>query len=25
LCSHCRNCWRNHSHPRQGTTDKKGA
>ena len=23
LCSHCRNCWRNHSHPRQGTTDKK--
>ena len=25
LCSHCRNCWRNHPHPRQGTTDKKGA
>ena len=25
LCLHCRNCWRNHSHPRQGTTDKKGA
>ena len=24
LCLHCRNCWRNHSHPRQGTTDKKG-
>ena len=23
LCSHCRNCWRSHSHPRQGTTDKK--
>ena len=23
LCLHCRNCWRNHSHPRQGTTDKK--